>query len=234
MHSSRIVLVAIVSVMTAGIGWAQGPPAQSSVTAGWDDGFFIQSADGAHRLVLGATVQADGRFLFDDTQTVEDTFTIRKLRPTLSGRIAKYFDFRLMPDFGTGVATLQDAYLDIRFSEKFRVRTGKDKPPIGYELLLGDPYLPFPERSLASNLVPNRDVGVQAQGDLSPHFSYSGGVFHEQPHDVRNAILQDITKVAGIIGAAIKIAGNDFVRREVVNIIEPPAQRFQFFTLRHA
>src|SRR6185312_3701812 len=35
-----------------------------------------------------------------------------------------------------------------------------------------------PERSLASNLVPNRDVGVQAQGDLSPHFSYSGGVFN--------------------------------------------------------
>src|SRR4029079_13084821 len=80
MHSLRVVLAAIVSVMTAGIASAQTAvlPQSSTVTAGWDDGFFIQSADGAHRLVLGATVQADGRFLFDDTQTVEDTFTIRK------------------------------------------------------------------------------------------------------------------------------------------------------------
>ena len=30
------------------------------VTAGWQDGFVLQSADGAYRLVLGATVQVDG------------------------------------------------------------------------------------------------------------------------------------------------------------------------------
>jgi phosphate-selective porin OprO/OprP len=203
-HSLRIVLVAIVSVMTAGIGWAQAPPAQSStVTGGWDEGFFIQSADGANRLVLGATIQADGRFLFDDTQTVEDTFTIRKLRPTLSGRIAKYFEFRLMPDFGTGVATLQDAYLDIRFSPMFRVRTGKDKTPIGYELLMGDPYLLFPERSLASNLVPNRDVGVQAQGTLSPRFTYSGGVFNGVPDGANSSTDLDTNGSKDVAGRIV-------------------------------
>jgi phosphate-selective porin OprO and OprP len=158
----------------------QAPPAPP-VTAGWQDGFVLQSANGENRLVLGLTVQADGRFLFGDTQTLADTFTIRKARPTFSGRIAKYFDFRIMPDFGAGIATLQDAYIDVRFSPMFRVRTGKDKTPIGYELLQGDPYLLFPERSLASNLVPNRDVGVQAQGDLSPRFTYSGGVFNGIP-----------------------------------------------------
>src|SRR4029450_3744796 len=102
-----------------------------------------------------------------------DTFAMRKVRPMISGRIAKYFDFRLQPDFGNGVAVIQDAYFDVRFSPRWRVRAGKDKTPIGYELLVGDPFLMFPERTLASNLVPNRDIGVQIIGDPTPKLSYS-------------------------------------------------------------
>ena len=86
-----------------------------------------------------------------------------------------------MPDFGNGTTTITDAYFDIRFSPKFRVRTGKDKTPVGYELLIGDAFLLFPERALASSLVPNRDVGVAVQGDLSPKFFYAGGVFNGVP-----------------------------------------------------
>jgi phosphate-selective porin OprO/OprP len=185
MRSLRVLLLVLtLKVMTAGAALAQaGAAAQPApaVTAGWDNGFVLQSANGDNRLVLGLTLQADGRFLFDDTNPVASTFTIRKARPTFSGRVAKYFDFRIMPDFGAGVATLQDAYFDIRFSDSFRVRTGKDKTPVGYELLEGDPYLLFPERSLASGLVPNRDVGLQAEGNVSPKFSYGGGVFNGVP-----------------------------------------------------
>jgi phosphate-selective porin OprO/OprP len=49
---------------------------------------------------------------------------------------------------------------------------------VGYELLIGDAFLLFPERSVASSLVPNRDVGVAAQGDLSAKFYYAAGVFN--------------------------------------------------------
>ena len=62
---------------------------------------------------------------------------------------------------------LLDGYFDIRFSPKLRLRSGKDKTPVGYELLIGDASLIFPERSVVSLLVPNRDVGFQAQGDLA-------------------------------------------------------------------
>ena len=147
---------------------AQGPPPAPPFTAGWQDGFVVQSSNGDYRLVFGLTAQADGRFSVDDPLPITNTFTIRKMRPTLSGRVAKYFDFKVMPDFGNGTAVLLDAYFDIRFSPKFRVRAGKDKTPVGYELLQGDPFLLFPERTLASSLVPNRDVGIQVQGDLSP------------------------------------------------------------------
>ncbi len=145
---------------------AQAPAAAPPVTAGFDNGFFIQSANGDNRLVFGMVAQADGRFSLDDPLPIVNTFTIRKIRPTFTGRVGRYFDFKVMPDFGNGTTVIQDAYVDIRFSPAFRVRTGKDKTPVGYELLIGDANLYFPERALASSLVPNRDIGVQAQGDL--------------------------------------------------------------------
>jgi phosphate-selective porin OprO and OprP len=155
------------------------PPAP--FTAGWDEGFVLQSANGENRIALGLTGQADGRFSLDDPLPITDTFTIRKARPTLSGRVAKYFDFKLTPDFGSGTVVLLDASFDVRFSPKFRVRSGKDKTPVGYELLQGDAFLLFPERSLASSLVPNRDVGFQVLGDISPRLSFAAGVFNGVP-----------------------------------------------------
>ena len=71
MHSSRVVLVVvIVKAVMSGMAWAQTPePPPAPVTAGWQDGFVLQSANGDNRLVLGLTVQADARFIFDDTQS---------------------------------------------------------------------------------------------------------------------------------------------------------------------
>ena len=160
-------------------GGTQTAPASPPFTAGWQDGFVVQSANGDYRLQFGLVAQFDGRFALDDPAPIIDTFTIRKARPSVSGRLGRYFDFKVVPDFGSGVAVLMDANFDIRFSPKFRVRTGKDKSPVGYEVLVGDPYLLFPERSLASSLLPNRDVGVQVQGDLAGgKLYYAGGVFN--------------------------------------------------------
>jgi phosphate-selective porin OprO/OprP len=157
---------------------AQEPPP----VAGFQDGFFVQTADGNNRLVFGLVTQTDARFSLDDTLGSTNTFAIRKMRPTLTGRVARYFDFKVMPDFGNGTLLLTDAYFDTRFSPAFRIRTGKDKTPVGYELLIGDAFLFFPERALASSLVPNRDVGIAAQGDLlGGKLFYSAGVFNGVP-----------------------------------------------------
>jgi phosphate-selective porin OprO and OprP len=188
-----VVLAAIADAQT--MTPAPAPP----VTAGWQDGFVLQSADGDNRLVMGLTLQVDGRFPLGDSDSPPATLSIRKMRPTFSGRIAKYFDFRIMPDFGGGTAVLQDAYFDVRISPKFRLRTGKDKTPVGYEALLGDPYLVFPERSIASLLSPNRDIGFQAQGDLSPRFSYSGGLFNGIPNGVTTDDTNGAKDLAGRI-----------------------------------
>jgi phosphate-selective porin OprO/OprP len=156
---------------------------QAPITAGWQEGFLIQSANGDFRLGLGLTAQADGRFVLEDeNDAFVDTFAVRKLRPSLNGRMARYFDFLVMPDFGNGTTVVQDAYVDVRFSTAFRVRAGKSKTPIGYEILMGDPFLLFPERSLASGLVPNRDVGFQVLGDVAAsRVAYAAGLFNGIP-----------------------------------------------------
>jgi phosphate-selective porin OprO and OprP len=171
-RSSFVLVVALLFTTPAGA---------QSITTGFQDGFFVQSADGDHRVVLGLVAQTDGRFSLDDPSPITNTFTLRKLRPTLTGRIARYFDFKVMPDFGSGSAVVQDAYLDIRFARALRIRAGKDKTPVGYELLQGDAFLLFPERALASSLVPNRDIGVQVQGDVGSKLTYAGGVFNGIP-----------------------------------------------------
>jgi phosphate-selective porin OprO/OprP len=111
-----------------------------------------------------------------------DTFVIRKMRPMLSGRMARYFEFQVVPDLGSGTVILLDAYLDVRFSNAFRVRMGKSKTPIGYEVLIGDPFLLFPERTLVSSLIPNRDTGIQLLGDIAGgKLHYAAGVYNGIP-----------------------------------------------------
>jgi len=175
-------IVACTVLVWPALAVAQTQPAAAPVTTGFDNGFFIQSANGDNRLVFGMNLQVDGRFSLDDPLPITNTFLIRKARPTFSGRVAKYFDFKVMPDFGGGVTTMQDAWLDTRFSTALRLRVGKDKVPVGYEWLIGDANTFFPERALASSLVPLRDVGVQAQGDLAGgRLSYAGGLFNGVP-----------------------------------------------------
>jgi phosphate-selective porin OprO and OprP len=143
-------------------------------------GFSIRSADGAYRLRVGGYLQFDSRFFLDEKQrSTVDTFTLRRVRPILEGTVAKIFDFRIMTDFGGGQTVLQDAYLEGRFSPAFRVRAGKFKPPVGLERLQSGADLLFVERALPTNLVPNRDLGVQIAGDLAGGVaSYQLGVFN--------------------------------------------------------
>ena len=194
------------AIVVCALAWAIPASAQAPApapTTGFQDGFFIQSPDGDNRLVLGVVAQVDGRFSLDDPKPIINTFTIRKIRPTFSGRVAKYFDFKIMPDFGNGTTLVQDAYFDIRFSPKFRVRTGKDKTPIGYELLEGDAYLLFPERSLASSLVPNRDIGLQVQGDLSPKLFYAAGVVNGIPDGTSSSTELDASSAKDLAGRVV-------------------------------
>ena len=180
------------------------PTAAAPLHAGFQDGFFIEAADGNTRLTIGMLAQTDGRFFVDESAPDIGTFLIRKARPTFTGRVFKYFDFKVMPDFGNGTSVLQDGYFDIHFSPKFRIRSGKDKTPVGYEWMIGDAYVVFPERSFVTDLVPNRDVGVQVQGDLAGDtISYAGGVFNGVPDGTSSTTDLDINSGKDVLGRIV-------------------------------
>lgn len=140
---------------------------RSAVVSADGQGFQIRSRDGkSYRLRLRGYVQTDGRFFVDggDT-TAQETFTIRRARPIFEGTLFGYADFRIMPDFGGGSASLQDGYLNLRPWTFAQFQTGKFKSPFGLERLQSGTALTFIERGLPTELGPNRDVGAMVHGE---------------------------------------------------------------------
>lgn len=144
------------------------------------EGFALKSADGAFSLRIRGYVHADGRFFSgDESKPVSDTFILRRARPIVEATLWKIFDARLMTDFGEGKAVIQDGYLEARFHESAKLRAGKFKAPVGLERLQSATDITFVERALPTNLVPNRDLGIQLSGDLAAgKLSYAAGVFN--------------------------------------------------------
>ena len=132
------------------------------------DGVTIKSADGEDSIRLHGYVQSDGRFyLNDDAGKLTDTFLVRRARPIVDGTFGKYYSFRLQPDFAGTSTQLYDAYIDIAYIPEATVRAGKFTAPIGLEQLQSPTAILFAERSLASDLVPDRDTGIQLGGKVA-------------------------------------------------------------------
>jgi phosphate-selective porin OprO and OprP len=151
-------------------------------------GFAVTSADSNFVFKVRGYVQADSRWFADDvsTGTANDTFLLRRVRPIFEGTVYDKYDFRVMLDFGSGVTSgtgnngfVQDAYLNARFRPEFQVQAGKFKEPVSLERLQSGANLLFVERGFPSQLAPNRDTGIQVQGDLiGGALRYEAGVFN--------------------------------------------------------
>lgn len=132
-----------------------------------DRGFGVASANGDFSLQLKAVLQVDSRRYFDDGDIPgNDGFLLRRARPILQGTVFRDFDFLFVPDFGGGTPQIYDAYVNYRYQPWLQLRAGKFKSPIGLEQLQSDVNTLFNERSLVTDLVPNRDVGFQLWGDI--------------------------------------------------------------------
>lgn len=157
---------------------AEARAASAPVLAASEKGVSIKSADGAVELKLRALVQADGRF-FSGSVSQNDGFLLRRVEPTLEGSWGKLVAFRINPQFAGDSATLNDAYIDLRFDPRATVRIGKAKPPLGLERLQSSAATAQVELGLPSELAPGRDIGVQLQGDvLGGALNYGIGAFN--------------------------------------------------------
>jgi phosphate-selective porin OprO and OprP len=145
-------------------------------------GFSFQSADGANQIRFHGEFDFDGRF-YDDNLTPDgsrSTWLLRRARPIVEGTFANIFDFRFNPDFAGGKTVIQDAFVAARFNPLFVVTAGKFKEPFGLERLQLSPNNEFIELGLPSDLVPNRDLGLQVSGTwafTSGTLTYQVGYF---------------------------------------------------------
>jgi phosphate-selective porin OprO/OprP len=147
------------------------------------DGFSFNSGDTNFVIALHGLLQADSRtFLSDDKARGNDAFLLRRARPIISGTVYKDFDFLFTPDFAGNAVQIVDAQLNYRFNPELQLQVGKMKPPVGLEALQPEQFTFFNERSLATDLVPYRDIGVELHGDLfGGVITYAGGLFGGVP-----------------------------------------------------
>jgi phosphate-selective porin OprO/OprP len=144
-----------------------------------DKVFTFASADGANALKLRGLVQLDNRLFFGDGGIVNNAFVLRRARILAEGTFAKNFSFQIVPEFGGGSVGLVDANLGIAVGKELQFKLGRLKSPVGLELLQSDSWTFFNERSIVTNLVPNRDLGITAGGDLlDGRLNYTVGVFN--------------------------------------------------------
>ncbi|HTF36196.1 MAG TPA: porin [Myxococcota bacterium] len=163
------------------------------VVGAGSEGFYIKSADGENQLHIRGYTQFDFRAVAGkESDTNPSTFAFRRIRPVFEGTLLKYIDFKIMPDFAGGSATLFDAYTNLHYIDEAMLELGKFKPPTGLERLQSPRNLLFLERAFPTELVPNRDLGVQFWGILGEHtnvtspaggglLTYQFGVFNGSP-----------------------------------------------------
>lgn len=112
-------------------------------------------------------IQVDYRDFVSDSSAFTDQFLIRRARLVLDGTLHKSTDYRFHLDFAGGSTVLLDAYAEFKARPYAKLRVGKFKGPVGLERLQTDTATIFSETALPSNLVPNRDTGVQLSGEFS-------------------------------------------------------------------
>jgi len=146
-------------------------------------GFGFSSPDTNFAIMFHGYIQADSRTFFDDGNIKgNDSLGLRRARPILQGTVFRDFDFMFMPDFGGTTVQIQDAYIVYRYRPELQFQGGKFKSPVGLEELQADTVTSFNERSMVTDLMPNRDNGFALRGDIfKGAVKYIAGVFNGAP-----------------------------------------------------
>lgn len=144
------------------------------------DGLLISNRDASSKVLIHGYLQADGRFFLANLKNSRQAVLLfRRVRPLVEGTLANRMDFRFMPDFGEGKSVIQEVYVEWKSVPYAKLRVGKFKAPLGLEVLRSDRDLTFVERSMASDLIPLRNLGAQLGGSLKENaVAYAIGIFN--------------------------------------------------------
>lgn len=157
---------------------AEGRDKAPKAVAGFNKGFYIESADKQHKIKFDGRLHLDFKTYLGDHPD-HSSFFVRRARLCTSGTLYKYYDFRVEAEFGKGGSRLNDGFMNIRYWPQAQLKLGQFKVPFSMEELTSDNWIDFVERSLVNRLAPSRDIGVMLHGGLYDQlFYYQMGVFN--------------------------------------------------------
>ena len=154
---------------------------QPKVNAG-PGGFGLTSADKSFDLRLKALAQFDARFFLDDGAANRNGFFLRRIRLPFTGTVSNV-DFNVTPELGanatsstTSTVGLIDAWFNVKLAPAFNIKAGRFVSPVALEPGANRHFIESP---FVNALLPNRDIGVEANGTVAEGFvDYRLGVFN--------------------------------------------------------
>lgn len=167
-----------------------------------------------YRTYLGTDLNASAVATNNPDQ--DDGFVLRCVRPRFQGTLWQNTTFEFTPELSwsnnANTVRMIDAWLNHQFFPEFNVRAGLFKTPLGIERLQSGATTPFPERGLATNLVPTCDIGVDFHGKTwDDQFSYRLGLYQgvvDSDDSRTNTSLQEgVDIIAGVFVEPFKKNG---------------------------
>ncbi len=141
---------------------------------------MLESSDGSVKVRTRALVHADGRVRIDNEGRSE--FLVRRARFGFKAKLTRRFSLFVQPEVSDSRLDLLDACGTFTLFDELELRVGKSKMPLGLERLQRPDGMTFVERALPSELLPNRDVGLELQGKLAGDLaSYAMGIYNGVP-----------------------------------------------------
>ena len=152
--------------------------AAHALEGGYKDGFYLESAEGNHRLKINFHLQLQHQFLVVEGQGKTNSFQIRRGRIFFSGnafteKLAYLFHFEFVggrtnnasEGFAYTGPNLLDAYVDYEVVPAFVVKGGQFKVPYNLEELISDLKGQFIDRPITNDVFSfNRDIGIAFHG----------------------------------------------------------------------
>jgi phosphate-selective porin OprO and OprP len=149
----------------------------------------LSSENGDSTFAVNGRIQLDARSYDNDITSEKNTqgFDVRRAYLGVNGKIAKYYDYRVVANFGDDdkVATggqfkksnqIDEAYFGINYWKQASFRFGQQKMPFSLEEQTSSRFIDFQERSLLNKMVPAKEIGVQVHGVFTNGLFYGAAL----------------------------------------------------------
>lgn len=193
-----LLILAVASIAPASSAAWQAHAEEKPGHVGYDKGLYMKTDDDKFKVGINILLQPQYQYLSMEGQDDTSTVQIRRGQFIFSGNaFTKDLTYRIQYEAIGGATTtavegvaratsLNDAYLNYRYSDGIQIMAGQFKPFFNREELTSDTKLSFVDRSIATDVLGfGRDLGLAVHGKLAEQkFEY--GLYAANEANSRN------------------------------------------------